>query len=427
MATTSHFCEKCNRTMDVKEFYRSNNLEKYPEGGYMNTCKKCLTMHVDNWNPDTFLWILEDIDVPWVPEEWNKLMMTYARDPAKVTGVTIIGRYLSKMRLKQFKDFRWKDTEFLKEMNNKKIKETMESQGYEAADIARALEKAGSTIPEGGVAPPPPPPPAPEAPPPLNLESMGLAPPPRPQFDDGPDYFDQQNDLNESDLALDLTDDEKIKFRLKWGKQYKPEEWVQLEKLYDEMMKSYDIQTAGHIDTLKKICRVSLKADQLLNIGDIDGAQKAIKMYDMLMKSGKFTAAQNKAENGEFLDSISELVTICEKQGFIPRYYIDSPKDKVDRVLQDLQGYTRTLVTEEMNLGVLIENAVKQIEKDKENEARQDADQASDDDFFENQLFEDEENRMFQSYEDYEELKENEEEQAAHDEELLKNLMEGKI
>jgi len=29
---------------------------------------------------------------------------------------------------------------------------------------------------------------------------------------------------------------------------------------------------------------------------------------------------------------------------------------------------------EEMNLGVLIENAVKQIEKDKENEARQDAD-----------------------------------------------------
>jgi len=118
-------------------------------------------------------------------------------------------------------------------------------------------------------------------------------------------------------------------------------------------------------------------------------------MYDMLMKSGKFTAAQNKEANGEFLDSISELVLICEKQGFIPRYYIDSPKDKVDRVLQDLQGYTKTLVTEEMNLGVLIENAVKQIEKDKENEARQDADQASDEDFLENELFEDEEKSMF--------------------------------
>ena len=32
----NHYCEKCNRTMDEKEFYRSNNLEKYPEYGLMN-------------------------------------------------------------------------------------------------------------------------------------------------------------------------------------------------------------------------------------------------------------------------------------------------------------------------------------------------------------------------------------------------------
>ena len=47
-----------------------------------------------------------------------------------------------------------------------------------------------------------------------------------------------------------------------------------------------------------------------------------VKMYDSLMKSGKFTAAQNKAENGEFLDSISEFVVLCEKDGFIPRVLI---------------------------------------------------------------------------------------------------------
>lgn len=409
----SHYCEKCNRTMDEKEFYRSNNLEKYPENGLMNQCKKCLTMHVDNWNPETFLWILEEADVPWVPDEWNKLMMNYARDPKKVTGVTILGRYLSKMRLKQHKDFRWKDTKFLQDMANKKMEDAMKAQGYQQEDIVKATAKASETIPEDGKAPTPPPPPAP---PPLDFDNSS-----------GLDYFDMQNEITEEDLGIELTEDDKVALRLKWGKQYKPEEWVQLEKLYNEMMESYDIQTAGHIDTLRKICRVSLKADQLLNIGDMDGAQKAIKMYDMLMKSGKFTAAQNKAENGEFLDSISELVTICEKQGFIERYYIDQPKDKVDRVLQDLQGYTRNLVMEEMNLGVLIENAVKQIEKDKENEARQDADQASDDDFLENELFEDEENRMFQTYDDYAELQESEEEQIAHDEEVLRNLMEGKI
>ena len=401
----SHYCEKCNRTLDEKEFYRSNNLEKYPEKGLMNLCKKCMTMHVDNWNPDTFLWILEEADVPWIPDEWNSLMNTYARDASKVQGTTIVGRYLSKMRLKQHKNDRWKDTEFIQQMANNKIEQAMKQQGYGSSEIAAAIEKASAGIPEGGVAPPPPPPPP----------------------ADEPDYFDQMSGITEEDLGIEMTEDQKLEMRLKWGKTYKPEEYVQLENLYNEMMESYDIQTAGHIDTLKKVCRTSLKADQLLNIGDIDGAQKAIKMYDMLMKSGKFTAAQNKEANGEFLDSISELVLICEKQGFIPRYYIDSPKDKVDRVLQDLQGYTKTLVTEEMNLGVLIENAVKQIEKDKENEARQDADQASDEDFLENELFEDEEKSMFQSYEDYEELKDSEEEQVARDEETLRKLMEGKL
>ena len=55
-------------------------------------------------------------------------------------------------------------------------------------------------------------------------------------------------------------------------------------------------------------------------MGDVEGAQKMIKMYDMLMKSGKFTASQNKAENGEYVDSVAELVAICEKDGFIPRF-----------------------------------------------------------------------------------------------------------
>jgi len=139
--------------------------------------------------------------------------------------------------------------------------------------------------------------------------------------------------IEDNSIEDSLTDDEKLTLRIKWGKTYKPDEWVQLEKLYNEMMESYDIQSAGHIDTLKMICKTSLKANQLLDIGDVDGAQKMVKMYDMLMKSGKFTAAQNKTESGNAVDSISELVALCEKDGFFPRYYVDGPQDKVDRTL----------------------------------------------------------------------------------------------
>ena len=400
----SIYCEKCNRTMNAEQFYQSNNLEKYPQK-YLHQCKKCITMHVDNWNPDTFLWILQEVDVPYIPEEWNKLLASYGKDKSKVSGMTIIGRYLSKMKLKQWKEYRWKDTEFLQELANNKIEQAMKRQGYDAQQITEAIEKATFSIPEG------------------ELQEPQLPSPPT-EEDNVINYFNNVNDeFNDSIIADELTDDDKLMLRVKWGKMYKPEEWVQLEKLYNDMMESYDIQTAGHIDTLKKICKTSLKSDQLLDIGDVDGAQKMIKMYDMLMKSGRFTAAQNKTDSGNIVDSISELIAMCERDGFFPRYYVDGPQDKVDRTIQDFQKYTRTLVTEEMNLGNLIENAVKQIQADKEKEAIQDADAAGDDDAFESELF-DEDEKAFLNDEDFAQLSNMVDEETIDDEEYLESLLE---
>ena len=346
-----YFCKKCNRTMRGTEFYTSNNLEKFPNDGKLDQCKKCVTMHVDNYNPDTYLWIIQDIDVPWVPDEWNKLLAKYGQDKSKLTGMTILGRYLSKMKLKQYKDYRWKDTEHLREVANSKIETTMKQSGYSAAEIAEVIEKATFKIPDGELVEPP----HPEPQQPFQVEN----------------YFQPEEEEIDD---LDLTDDDKIYLRLKWGKAYKPEEWVRLEQLYNEMMESYDIQSAGHIDTLKLLCKTSLKANQLIDIGDVEGFQKMSKVYDQLMKSGKFTAAQNKAEQGEFVDSISELVTLCEKEGFIPRYYTDGPMDRVDETLEDMKHYTHSLVTQEMNLGNLIENAVKQMAREEAKPSEEDSD-----------------------------------------------------
>lgn len=364
------YCEKCNRTMNIDNFYTSNNFDKYPHDGKIPICKKCMTSRVDNWDPDTFLWILQEVDVPYVPSVWDKLLGTYAKDRTKVTGMTILGRYLSTMKLKQWKQYRWKDNDFLQELENHKIEEAMKKQGYEAAQIAAAVDKNTHIMPSEELAIPD-----------LKPDNQSGA------HIQTSDYFKPQAETAES---LGLTDEDVLALKIKWGPSYRPEEWVQLEKLYLEMMDSYDIQTAGHIDTLKMVCKTSLKANQLLDIGDVDGAQKMIKMYDTLMKSGKFTAAQNKAESGEFVDSISELVLVCERDGFIPRYYTDGPQDKVDYVIQDNQEYVTTLVKEELQLGPLIERAIKQIEEEREAERNAEAADEDEDEEeqFERSLFE---------------------------------------
>lgn len=346
-----YFCEKCKKTLRDSMFYGSNNLEKYPEGK-LNLCKNCLTMHVDNFDSSTYLWILQECDVPYVPDVWNDLLLKFGKDKSKLTGVSILGRYLSSMKLKQHKDYRWADTAFLQEVANAKKEEAMKRQGYDAQQIAQVLATGSVGVPQGDVEIPQ-----------YNDEHLI-----NPYLASGnEDYFAMASGADEEDDFIDeLTEDDKKYLRLKWGKSYKPEEWIKLEQLYDEMMNSYDIQGAGHIDTLKLVCKTSLKANQLIDVGDIDGYQKMSKVYDSLMKSGKFTAVQNKVAEGEGIDSIGELVAICEREGFIPKYYVDGPQDKADRVIEDLQRYTHDLVTNETNLDSMFESAARQMAEEQD-------------------------------------------------------------
>lgn len=113
------------------------------------------------------------------------------------------------------------------------------------------------------------------------------------------------------------------------------------------------------------------------------------KVYDSLMKSGKFTAAQNKAENGEFVDSVGELIALCEKDGYIEKFYSDKPNDKVDITIQDMQRYTRRLVEEETNLNELLQAAI-------ERNAKEDAEDKDESDIvdFDDMTMEDIENQI---------------------------------
>lgn len=345
---STYYCKTCNRTMDEGQFYLSKRLDKYPQNGKLPECKKCITRHVNNWDPKTFTWILEEIDVPYIEEEWNTLVERYCQDRSKVTGMTVLGRYLSKMKLKQFRDYGWDDTEKIKAEIDAKKRDVMARQGYSGEEIEAAL--AAGTMP-----------PKPEG------------------WDDNIEKPVEETPsmdmLEPVGFTDELTEEDKIYLSLKWGKTYKPYEWVWLEQYYQEMMDSFDIQTPSHIDSLKLICKTSLKCHQLIDLGDIEAFQKVSRVYDTLMKSAKFTAVQNKAESGEFMESISELVLLCEKEGgFIPRFYTDKPQDKVDMTIRDMQGYNRSLIENETNLSDLIEGAVKALQRQAEIEEDEDID-----------------------------------------------------
>ena len=321
-------CAKCGRTKEQTMFYT------YKDGSKAELCKQCTLMHVDIWNPETFVWLLEKYDVPWLPWEWDSLReKAYAKDPNKKNNTTVFGKYLSKMKLKQFKDCGWADTERLtqqhelavaaKEEQDKSLQEMYADQ-FERGEITeaqyRTLVKADIQRQR-------------DKPVPVDYDpTIGQN-----------NLYNEKNFMAQQDipdLAQDLTEDDKKYLVMKWGRYYTPQEWVQLETFYNQMMNSFDIQDADTRSTLILICKNNLKMNQAIDQGDLEGYQKLARVSDTLRKSAKFTAAQNKEKDNQFIDSVGQLVAYCQKNG---GKYTKSLVEEDPALKREIEDYLKKL------------------------------------------------------------------------------------
>lgn len=253
------YCEKCNKEMDDTMFYT------YKAGGKVEICKKCLTLHVDAFDETTYLWLMEKMDLPYVPAEWNVLRDRdyQKKGPSKFDSAAVFGKYLSKMKLNQWKKYGWADgPRLVKEAEEKNAENASKAAEARAAQDTYYQEKYSqgliteneyktltSTIIQREAA--------------LN----GYGPSNNPYL--GPDNpFNENNFLREEDLprvSASLTKEDRIYLAMKWGRLYTPDEWVSLEKNYNEMMESFDIQDADTINSLILICKTDLKMNQAIN------------------------------------------------------------------------------------------------------------------------------------------------------------------
>ena len=347
MATDRLVCSKCGREKPEKDFF------KLKTGVRCDMCKVCLTMHINNREKDTFLWILEMFNVPYVEKKWVELSnKIYLKDPAKFGPSSVIGQYLRTMNMKQWSEYTYADSDKLNFADRKIDEEAAarrEQQGIDEQYEQDLLDKLESgeisqaeydTLTRKNV----------EEESPISLVPQFVA-----------DFT-----VDENEIAAQLAQEEIQYLMLKWGGHYRPSEWIAMEEMYSRYAGEFELNVDRE-ETLKKMCRTSVKMDQALDLGDVS----AYKAYSAVMKdlrtSGKFTEAQNKEDKVRYLDSIGELVALCEKEGGIIEQWTispdDYPQDKVDFTLKDLKAYTYNLVTNELGLGDLIESYIKKLEE----------------------------------------------------------------
>ena len=344
-------CVKCGKTKKDTDFY------KMKDGSRCDMCKTCLTMHIDNRQPDTFLWILEKFDVPYIEDIWVKQSNTaYMKNPAKFGPMSVIGTYMRTMNMAQYSDYCYADSDKLNFENLKSREEAKarreelgRNEEYEAnlkskLDNGEISEAEYNTLSHTTD---------------FSEETLESAAPPQ--------FIQDVSQVNEDSIKAELSEDDIKYLALKWGLFYKPSQWVWLEKKYQEYASQYEL-SVDREDVLRKICKVSLKMDEALDLGDTKTFKDLSVTYESLRKSGKLTEAQKQEEERREIDSIGELVAFVEREGgAIPCYKdpIEYPQDKVDFTIRDMKHYVDRLVKEELGLSDLIESFIEKAEKNK--------------------------------------------------------------
>lgn len=318
-----YFCSKCRKTLDEKQFFKTSRVDKHPSG-VLPECKTCATMAVDDTDPSTFLPLLKEIDVPYIPGEWRALLM---KKDARSSSV--LGKYVSKMRLNQFKKYRWADSERLVAQETESLLAAMRQ---ETDTESEAEEKVNEMLSFGDIEKP-------------EMGAMTQAVPAAALYG-----------LTPETSKYGLSQEEIDRLKLDWGEDYTEDEFLKFEQLLNDMKEAYIIQDPIAISNAKMICKMTIKMNKFLDIDDVESASKIARQLDLFIKSANLAPVQQK-DRQQTTFAISQLAFLVEREGgFIPEFYIDSPNDKIDQILRDMQEYTEYLVRGESNIAEMVEN-----------------------------------------------------------------------
>lgn len=319
-----YFCLTCKKTLDERQFFKTGRLDKFPSG-FLPHCKTCVTMAVDDTEPSTFLPILKELDIPYIPTEWRNLLVK-----KDARGASILGKYASKMKLNQFKKYKWQDTEALVQNETESLLAALRQESDSETEAETKLEE---------------------------MMAMTDIAKPSMQAMTQPGNIAALYGLTPETSKYNLSQEEINQLRLDWGEDYQEDQYLQLEQLFTDMRTAYIIHDPIAISNARMICKMTVKMNKFLDIDDVESASKISRQLDLFIKSANLAPVQQK-DRQQSTFAISQLAFLIEKEGgFIPEYYIEKPNDKIDMLLADIEQYTTQLVTGESQLGDMIENA----------------------------------------------------------------------
>lgn len=334
-------CTSCEKEKSGKEFYSVNkaskkDLEKneHVTDGKLNVCKKCMVLDYRIENTEMAETLYRELDYAFSESMWQYYIRSKINKGYDVNFKNVFGTMLSTLtmekptydesdRIEKFyvKKLREQEIEMGNDLRNEQLKKNYEEMKKKQKVVVQEAIKRKKE----------------------ELERQIF-------LEEKTKYSLTPDDLSDDDIKY---------LESRWGADYSATELIKLEQEYVDLIKNGDPNDTIQVNYAKKISKISLLMDKALDEGDASNWKDLGNLYDKLLKSADLNS---KNQNTETIDSISELVAICESTGFIQ---IDDgirfDQDKVDLTIENMQSYTRDLVVSETGLTKIIKNTLEEM------------------------------------------------------------------
>jgi hypothetical protein len=131
----------------------------------------------------------------------------------------------------------------------------------------------------------------------------------------------------------------------KWGIGYKKDEYLRMEKFYQDMRLTHEIQTPVHVNKLMELAYLTIELGRLRQERDIPNYTKLAKTIEDMEKNAGFRPVDRQGIDGATgIKSFAQIWEEVEKRGFRkpPRPVFD--EDVVDAMIVSLANYYNRLV-----------------------------------------------------------------------------------
>lgn len=129
---------------------------------------------------------------------------------------------------------------------------------------------------------------------------------------------------------------------------FKQDELNYLEDYYKQLENDFELSDVNLRDTAKKLAKQSLICDQIQDKyaagkATIADVRDAMTLFDLLSKSGNFSASKRKPGEKGGMGSWAEISFYCETNGHPMTRKIEWPKDDVDKTIEEFRYIVESL------------------------------------------------------------------------------------